>query len=127
MNPVYVNSLFLIKESPHSLRNRLLIQPKYYGVTHCFNSIRYQGSKMWNCFPKSMKYINSVSDLTNGIQKWNGPECHWDFCLHYTLLRICHCNTVIKFCRNAFFFIYHIGKKLSTLFIYFKTDAKYSL
>lgn len=88
MNPAYVNSLFLIKESSHSLRNTLLIQPKFNGVTYGFNSIRYQGSKIWNCLPQSMKYIKNVSDFKNEIQKWNGPECHCGFCLQCTLLRI---------------------------------------
>ncbi len=88
LNPAYMNSLFLMKESSHDLRQNLLVQPKCNSVTYGLRSIRYQGSKIWNCLPECMKNVESVSSFKRVIQKWNGPECHCGYCLQCTLKRI---------------------------------------
>ncbi len=55
-----------------------LVQPKFKTVTYGHNTIKYQGSKLWNNLSNDLKKeMNSLSSFKCEIQKWSGPEAQW--------------------------------------------------
>ncbi len=57
-------------------------------ITYGHNTIRYQGSKIWNNLYNNLKMSNGLSSFKKSIQKWSGPECHCGYCLQCTLAHI---------------------------------------
>ncbi len=66
----------------------LLVQPKFKTVTYGHNTIKYQGSKLWNNLPNDLKKMNSLLSFKCEIQKWSGPECQGGYCLQCSLTRM---------------------------------------
>ncbi len=54
MSPLYMKDVFIQKEVTCGLVN-LLVQPKFKTVTYSHNTIKYQGSKLWNNLPSDLK------------------------------------------------------------------------
>ena len=87
MSPNYMKSMFVKKEVMLNQRNNnILVQPKYNTVTYGFNSIRYQGSKLWNSLPNEMKCLDGIAQFRRMVRKWSGPVCNCGFCLQCTLM-----------------------------------------
>ncbi len=77
MSPLYMKNVFIQKEVTYGLRDvNLLVQPKFKTVTYGHNTIKYQGSKLWDNLPNDLKKMNSLSSFKCEIQKWSATECH---------------------------------------------------
>ncbi len=89
MSPLYMKDVFIQKDVTYGLRDvNLLVQPKFKNVTYGHNTIKYQGSKLWNNLPNDLKKMNSLSSFKCEIQKRSGPECHCWYCLQCSLTRM---------------------------------------
>ncbi len=89
MSHLYMKSLFIKKSIAYELRDFIpLIQPKFNTITYGHNTIRYQGSKVWNNLSNNLKMSNGLSSFKKSIQKWSGPECYCGYCLQCTLVCI---------------------------------------
>ncbi len=89
MSPIYKKDVFIQKQVSYGLRDvNLLVQPKFKTVTYGHNTIKYQGSKLWNNIPNDLKKMNSLSYFKYEIQKWSGPECHCGYCLQCSLIHM---------------------------------------
>ncbi len=72
MSPLYIKSLYINKCIAYELR-----EPNFNTITYGHNtlnkiinqSIRYQGSKLWNNLPNKVKMSNGLSTFKNAIQK----------------------------------------------------------
>jgi hypothetical protein len=86
MSPMYMKNLFIKKQTIYKLRDITpLVQPKFKTITYGHNTLKYQGSKLWNKLPNNIKDVDSVNDFKKEIQKWSGPECHCGYCLQCSL------------------------------------------
>jgi hypothetical protein len=80
--PTYLHGLFSIKETCYNTRNlNMLEQPKYNTVKYGFNSVTYQGARLWNFLDKEIKQCNNIHDFKYLITKWQGPKCNCANCL----------------------------------------------
>ncbi len=51
-----MKDVFIQKEVTYRLRDvNLLVQPKFITVSYGHNTIKYQGSKLWNNLPNDLK------------------------------------------------------------------------
>ncbi len=86
MSPLYMKDVFIQKEVTYGLRDvNLPVQPKFKTVTYGHNTIKYQGSKLWNNSSNDLKKMNFLSSFKCEIQKWSAPECHCGYCLQCSL------------------------------------------
>ncbi len=61
MSSIYMKSLFIKKCIAYELRDFIpLIQPKCNTITYGHNTIRYQGSKIWNNLSNNLKMSNGL-------------------------------------------------------------------
>ncbi len=89
MSSLYMKNVFIKKCIAYELRDYIpLIQPNLNTVTYGHNTIRYQGSKIWNNLSNNLKMSNGLSSFKKSIQKWSGPKCHCGYCLQCILARI---------------------------------------
>ncbi len=85
----YMKNLFIKKCIAYELRDFIpLIQLTFNTITYGHNTIRYQGSKIWNNLSNNLKMSNALSSFKKSIQKWSGPECLCGYCLQCTLAHI---------------------------------------
>ena len=70
LNPLYLNELFINKDTPYNLRdsNRLQ-QLEFQTVRYGFKSFRYYGLKLWNALPTEVKQ-------SDNLYHWNITSCH---------------------------------------------------
>ena len=82
LNPAFLHDLFVKKCTGHDLRGAIsLNQPKYDTVKYGFNSIRYQGARLWNQLPPEFRCEESnIQMFKTLVKKWNGPKCECGFC-----------------------------------------------
>ena len=45
-------------------------------------SIRYDGAKIWNHLPNSLKSAETLEIFKSLIKTWEGPNCKCNFCKH---------------------------------------------
>ena len=57
-----------------------LIQPKVNSTRNGLKSFRYQGAKIWNYLPTSVKNTEDVSEFKYRINEWPGPVCKCGSC-----------------------------------------------
>ena len=80
-NPKYLNDIFIIKESPHGLRDgSILVRPKVNTTNYGLKSFRNYGSKIWNMLPPSFKKSLNIEDFKLVMHSWNGPQCSCPVC-----------------------------------------------
>ncbi len=95
MSPLYMKNLFVRICIAYELRDFIaLIEPKFNTITYGHNTIRYQGSKIWNNLSNNLKMLNGQSSFKKSIQKWSGPDCHCGYCLQCTFIH----NHISKSC-----------------------------
>ena len=70
LNPLYLNELFINKDTPYNLRdsNRLQ-QLEFRTVRYGFKSFRYYGLRLWNALPTEVKQ-------SDNLYHWNITSCH---------------------------------------------------
>ena len=82
LGPVYLNSLFEIKQCKYMLRNDFLIcQPKMNTITHGINSLLYHGSKMWNVLPMYIKNATTLKRFKSHMKLYKQKLCQCTHCI----------------------------------------------
>ena len=80
--PTYLHGLFSIKETCYNTRDLYILeQPKDNTVKYGFNSITYQGARLWNFLDDKIKQCNNIQDFKYLITKWQGPNCNCANCI----------------------------------------------
>ena len=82
ISPVFMKELFTQKSIDYDLRDEnVLVIPRYNTVTYGFNSLRYQGTRLWKSLECNTKSSVSLNDFKRQIAKWKGPACNCGTCL----------------------------------------------
>ena len=79
--PQYISDIFTLKKDNYNLRHKNnitipLVRTTRYGL----NSLRYQGSKIWNSLPDNIKISPNQETFKKLIKSWEGTKCHCNFC-----------------------------------------------
>lgn len=83
LNPEYMKDLFQLSESRYSSRRpQDLAVPRVNQTRYGLRSIRYEGAKIWNHLPNSLKSAQNLDNFKNLIKTWEGPNCGCNFCKH---------------------------------------------
>ena len=81
--PPIKSNFFKLKSTPYDLRaNKILELPKYRTIKYGKNSYGYQGAKLWNLIPNTMKDISNFNEFKQALLAWNGPECNCSTCFY---------------------------------------------
>ena len=73
-SPTYITDMFSISASPYDTRGGIkLIQPRVNSTRNGLKSFRYQGAKIWNELPTSVKNTKDVSEFKYRLNEWLGP------------------------------------------------------
>ena len=73
--------LFQLNESRYSSRRPLdLIVQRVNQTRYGLRSIQYEGAKIWNHLPNSIKSAENLDDFKRLIKTWEGPSCNCNFC-----------------------------------------------
>ena len=76
MSPRFLEDIFLCKNVNYNLRDtNLMILQKYETVTYGFNSLRFQGSKLWNNLDTALKDAATLDSFKTAVGQWQGPSC----------------------------------------------------
>ena len=74
--PMYLKQMYIKDDIIHNTRCHIrLKQPKYNSFTYGYNSVGYQGSRIWNALPNDMKEAVSLSKFKTLISNWKGKLC----------------------------------------------------
>ena len=88
-SPTYTTDMFSISASPYDTRGGIkLIQPRVNSSRNGLKSFRYQGAKIWNELPTSMKNTEDVSEFKYRLNEWPGPVCKCGSC------ELCKCINI---------------------------------
>ena len=83
LNPGYMKDIFQIQQSTYSTRRPYNIKvPRVNQTTFGTRSIRYEGAKIWNHLPNSLKSAETLEIFKSLIKTWEGPSCKCNFCKH---------------------------------------------
>ena len=86
IGPLYLHDMFDRKESVYIMKNNIeLVQPQFRTQKYGFNSIRYQGAKIWNTLPNNIKDASNLSVFKALVKKWSGARCSCNSCDMYKL------------------------------------------
>ena len=55
---------------------RVLVNQTKFGL----KSIQYEGAKLWNHLPDSIKSAENLEIFENLIKSWQGPTCKCNYC-----------------------------------------------
>ena len=81
INPQYMKKLSQLNESRYSSRRPLdLIVPRVNQTRYGLRSIRYEGAKIWNHLPNSIKSTEDLDAFKRLVKTWAGPSCNCNFC-----------------------------------------------
>ena len=79
--PDFLHDMFMTKEITYNLRDENKVhQPKYNSMTYGYNSLRYQGAKLWNLLPSDLKQVTNLNQFKTLIKAWLGPPCSCSMC-----------------------------------------------
>ena len=80
-NPPFMQEYFIRKDDKYDLRIRDLLQsPAANSITFGIDSVKFQGSLLWNSTPDLIKGASSAAIFKNNIRNWNGEECNCKIC-----------------------------------------------
>ena len=75
-SPSYITDMFRISATPYDTRGGTkFIQPKVNTTRNGLKSFRYQGAKIWNELPTSIKNTEDVSEFKYRLNEWPCPVC----------------------------------------------------
>ena len=70
--PKYISKLFTLRNCGINLRgNNILIVPRVTTTSYGLHSLAYQGCKLWNSLPNTIRMINELSKFKSEISKMN--------------------------------------------------------
>ena len=79
--PEFLNDMFVQKERKYNLRDDHKVNlPPFNTMTYGYNSIKYQGAKLWNLLPADLKRSTDFKKFKNLIRTWLGPSCSCSIC-----------------------------------------------
>ena len=81
LNPGYMKDIFQVQQSAYSARrpyNMKVPRVKPNNIWHQ----KYEGAKIWNHLPNSLKSAETLEIFTNLMKTWEGPNCKCNFCKH---------------------------------------------
>ena len=83
LNPGYMKDIFQVQQSAYSTRRPYNIKvPRVNQTAFSTRSIRYEGAKVWNHLPNSLKSTETLEIFKSLIKTWEGPDCKCNFCKH---------------------------------------------
>ena len=66
----------------YSLRDSMKVQQQHFNtMKYGFNSLKYQGAKIYNDLPLAIKQCDTTRDFKNAIKTWDGPKCQCGMCI----------------------------------------------
>ena len=79
--PHYLSDMFTPNNNGYSLRrsNNVTV-PLVKTTRNGINSLRYQGSKIWNSLPHDIKVAMDQNMFKQLIKNWEGTKCNCNFC-----------------------------------------------
>jgi len=81
--PQYLSNMFVQNDNGYNLRgsNNVTI-PLVKTTRNGINSLRYQGSKIWNSLPDDIKVAKDQNIFKHLIKDWEGTKCNCNFCIN---------------------------------------------
>ena len=80
-SPTYITYMLNISASRYDTRGGIkLIQPRVKSTRNGLKSFRYQGAKIWNELPTSVKNTEDVLEFKYRLNEWPGPVCKCGSC-----------------------------------------------
>ena len=87
--PSYLYDMFSLDNNVYNTRCQLKVkQPAFNGLTHGYNSVSYQGSKLWNGLSNDFKSCETYKMFKYRMSKWKGSECSCNNCVQCTLINV---------------------------------------
>ena len=78
-----MKDIFQVQQSAYSVRGPYNIKvPRVNQTTFGTRSIGYEGAKIWNHLPDSLKSAETIEIFESLIKTWEGPICKCNFCKH---------------------------------------------
>ena len=75
-SPMYLNDLFVYKESRYSFRKTNTVEvPQVRTTYHGLHSFRFAGATLWNELPNELRNVSSLSQFKSLINSWSGGSC----------------------------------------------------
>ena len=88
LNPQYMKQLFQLNELRYSSRRPLdLIVPRVNQTHYGPRSIRYEGAKIWNHLPNSIKSDENLDAFKRLIKTWEGSSSNCIFANLFLLIK----------------------------------------
>ena len=73
--------IFVKPDGRHSSRRPLNISvPRVHQTTSGLRSTWYEGAKLWNALPDSIKSVENLETFERVIANWEGPQCNCSIC-----------------------------------------------
>ena len=80
--PSFLYDMFLQNQISYSMRDEMKVKQHCFNtVKYGFNSLKYQGAKLFNNLPLFLKENMSSSDFKKALKSWSGPQCQCGFCV----------------------------------------------
>ena len=80
--PQYLHGMFKEKEVKYLMRsNSILEYSDFQSVKFGKNCFGYQGAKIWNMLPNSIKSCETTREFKNKISEWEGINCMCNGCI----------------------------------------------
>ena len=81
-SPTFIKDMFRIEDQPYDLRGgSKIIQPLVHSKTFGLKTFRYEGARIWNKLPESMKNANDAHAFKHYINHWSGLSCQCGNCV----------------------------------------------
>ena len=81
LNPGYMKDIFQVQQSAYSTRRPCNMKvPRVNQTTFGSRSILYEGAKIWNYLPNSLKLAGTLEIFTNLMKTWEDRNCKCNFC-----------------------------------------------
>ena len=83
LNPVYMSDIFKSNNSSYSSRRPYDLKiPRVNQTAFGPKSIKYEGARLWNHLPNTIKSAENLITFKRLIKAWQGPNCKCSFCKH---------------------------------------------
>ena len=83
VSPDYTKDIFQVQQSAYSSRRPHNIPvPRVNQTKLGTRSIRYEGARIWNHLPNSIKSVENLQMFKTLIKTWQGKSCKCNFCQH---------------------------------------------
>ena len=105
LNPGYMKDIFQVQQSAYPTRRPYKIKvSRVNQTTFGTRSIWYEGAKIWNHLPNSLKLAETLEIFKSLIKTWEGPNCKCNFCKNFGMDHYFYWGvTIFGTCRQFFF------------------------